>query len=72
MLPRNPIDPAKAASDEHPAVALHRDPVGEWLCLRAATAASPAGSGLAEGRVDDAEGDCGRILQTLLIAERTK
>lgn len=51
-------------------LALHRDPVGEWLCLRAATAAGPAGSGLAEGRVDDAEGDCGRILQTLLIAER--
>jgi hypothetical protein len=49
---------------------LHRDPVGEWMCLRATTAANPAGSGLAQGQLDDAEGDCGRILQTLLIAER--
>ncbi|KJK56100.1 thioesterase family protein [Saccharothrix sp. ST-888] len=51
-------------------LALHRDPVGEWLCLSAATAASPDGSGLAFGRLDDTAGDCGRILQTLLIAER--
>jgi hypothetical protein len=51
-------------------LALHRDPVGEWLCLSAATAASPAGSGLAAGRLDDARGDCGRILQTLLVTER--
>ncbi|WP_372411174.1 thioesterase family protein [Streptomyces luteireticuli] len=51
-------------------LALHRDPVGEWLCLTAATAASPGGTGLASGRLDDASGDCGRILQTLLVAER--
>ncbi|TQF02493.1 thioesterase family protein [Kitasatospora acidiphila] len=51
-------------------LALHRDPVGEWLCLSAATAASPAGSGLAAGRMDDRAGDCGRILQTLLVTER--
>ncbi|WP_035841426.1 thioesterase family protein [Kitasatospora azatica] len=51
-------------------LALHRDPVGEWLCLSAATAASPDGSGLAAGRLDDVHGDCGRILQTLLVAER--
>lgn len=50
-------------------VALHRDPVGEWLCLRTATAASPDGSGLAHGDLDDAHGDCGRILQTLFIAD---
>jgi Thioesterase-like superfamily len=49
---------------------LHRDPVGEWLCLRSATVASPDGSGIAEGRLDDREGDCGRVMQTLLIAER--
>ncbi|WP_211247574.1 thioesterase family protein [Cryptosporangium arvum] len=52
-------------------VALHRDPVGEWLCLRAETVASPGGSGLATGRLDDRSGDCGRILQTLLVADRT-
>jgi hypothetical protein len=51
-------------------LALHRDPVGEWLCLTSATAASPAGSGLASGRLDDTIGDCGRVLQTLLVAER--
>ena len=51
-------------------LALHRDPVGEWLCLTSATAASPAGSALAAGRLEDAAGDCGRVLQTLLVAER--
>ncbi|MGI5338488.1 thioesterase family protein [Streptomyces sp. CA-181903] len=51
-------------------LALHRDPVGEWLCLTSSTAATPAGSGLAEGRLDDTSGNCGRILQTLLIAPR--
>jgi hypothetical protein len=51
-------------------VALHREPVGEWLCMRTATFASPGGSGLAEGRLDDSAGDCGRILQTLLVAAR--
>ena len=49
---------------------LHRDPAGEWLCVRAATAASPAGSGLALGQLSDQEGDCGRILQNLLVTER--
>jgi hypothetical protein len=51
-------------------VALHREPAGEWLCLRSATAASPDGSGLAYGQLDDSAGDLGRILQTLLIADR--
>ncbi|MGA5563065.1 thioesterase family protein [Streptomyces platensis] len=51
-------------------LALHREPVGEWLCVRSATAASPGGSGLAVGQLDDKDGDCGRVLQTLLVAER--
>ncbi|GAA3392991.1 thioesterase family protein [Cryptosporangium minutisporangium] len=51
-------------------LALHRDPVGEWLCLRSETAASPDGSGLATGQLHDLSGDCGRVLQTLLVAER--
>jgi hypothetical protein len=50
-------------------LALHREPVGEWLCMRSATAASPDGSGLAVGVLDDSAGDCGRILQTLFIAD---
>ncbi|MEU3920380.1 thioesterase family protein [Streptomyces sp. NPDC029004] len=51
-------------------LALHREPVGEWFCLRSATAASPGGSGLAVGQLHDSAGDCGRILQTLLVTER--
>ncbi|MGF1427169.1 thioesterase family protein [Kitasatospora sp. LaBMicrA B282] len=51
-------------------LALHRDPVGEWLFLSSATAASPLGSGLALGRMDDELGDCGRVLQTLFVAGR--
>ncbi|MEV6010965.1 thioesterase family protein [Streptomyces sp. NPDC051976] len=51
-------------------LALHREPVGEWLCLRSATAASPEGSGLAVGQLDDMAGDCGRVVQTLLVTER--
>ncbi|CAG6390969.1 thioesterase family protein [Streptomyces cocklensis] len=46
---------------------LHRDPVGEWMCLRSATAAAAGGSGLAQGELHDTTGDCGRILQTLLV-----
>ncbi|MFI2263426.1 thioesterase family protein [Streptomyces tubercidicus] len=51
-------------------LALHREPVGEWFCVRSATAASPGGSGLALGQLDDKDGDCGHILQTLLVADR--
>nr|WP_042191096.1 thioesterase family protein [Kibdelosporangium sp. MJ126-NF4]CEL19842.1 TesB-like acyl-CoA thioesterase 5 [Kibdelosporangium sp. MJ126-NF4]CTQ97066.1 TesB-like acyl-CoA thioesterase 5 [Kibdelosporangium sp. MJ126-NF4] len=51
-------------------VALHRQPVGEWFCMRTATTASPDGSGLAVGQLSDAHGDCGRIIQTLFIADR--
>jgi hypothetical protein len=51
-------------------LALHREPVGEWLCMTSATAAGPGGGALASGRLDDVEGDCGRILQTLLVAAR--
>ncbi len=51
-------------------LALHREPVGEWFCIRSATAASPGGSGLAAGQLSDGAGDCGRILQTLLVTDR--
>jgi hypothetical protein len=51
-------------------LALPRDPVGPWLCLRAATTAAPTGSGLASGELHDTTGECGRILQTLIVAER--
>ena len=52
------------------ALSLHRDPIGEWLCVRAATSASPRGSGVAVGQLSDASGDCGHVVQTLLVGER--
>lgn len=51
-------------------LALHRQPVGAWLCVRSATAASPGGSGLAVGQLHDGVGECGRVMQTLLVNER--
>lgn len=51
-------------------LALHRDPVGDWLCMRSSTAASPQGSGLATGQLHDRVGGCGQVLQTLLVNER--
>ncbi|ALG08522.1 thioesterase family protein [Kibdelosporangium phytohabitans] len=48
-------------------VALHRDPVGEWFCMRTSTTTSPGGSGLAVGQLSDENGDCGRIMQTVFI-----
>jgi hypothetical protein len=51
-------------------VALHREPAGEWLCMCSATTACRAGSGLAVGQLSDKDGDCGRIMQTILVADR--
>ncbi|WP_231335258.1 thioesterase family protein [Actinomadura graeca] len=50
-------------------VALHRDPVGEWLCMGAAVHTSPRGSALCEAALADRSGDFGRVLQTLLVDE---
>ena len=48
-------------------IALHRDPVGEWLGSRATSAWQPTGIGLAEALLFDDEGPVGRALQTLLL-----
>ncbi|WP_242903208.1 thioesterase family protein [Actinomadura terrae] len=50
-------------------VALHRDPVGEWLCMDAALHTSARGSALCEATLADRDGDIGRVLQTLLVDE---
>lgn len=50
-------------------VALHRDPVGEWLCMGGSLQVTPGGSALCEGSLADASGDIGRVLQTLLVDE---
>ena len=46
---------------------LHRHPVGEWVCLDAATSVGPQGTGLAESRLFDEHGSIGRSVQSLLI-----
>lgn len=48
-------------------IALHRHPVGEWVCIDAATSIGPHGSGIAESRLFDERGPIGRSVQTLLI-----
>ncbi|WP_433464497.1 thioesterase family protein [Spirillospora sp. CA-128828] len=51
-------------------VALHRDPVGEWLCMAASLDAAPGGSALCQGTLADRSGEIGRVMQTLLVDER--
>jgi hypothetical protein len=48
-------------------VALHRHPVGEWVCLESGAWANPLGVGLAETRLHDEQGPLGRAVQTLLV-----
>jgi acyl-CoA thioesterase len=52
-------------------IALHRDPVGEWICLDAATTGERHGIGLTRARLWDTAGLVGRSLQTLLLEPRT-
>jgi hypothetical protein len=49
---------------------VEREPVGEWICLRAATRAHEHGVGFAEAVLYDIEGRVGRSLQALLITKR--
>jgi hypothetical protein len=51
-------------------VALHRDPRGGWLFMRARVNADPRGSALAEATLADTSGEFGRGLQTLLVDAR--
>jgi hypothetical protein len=48
-------------------VITHRDPIGEWLCLRSSTAMAPGGSGVADTVLLDERGAFGRGTQTLLV-----
>jgi Thioesterase-like superfamily len=49
---------------------LHREAVGEWVCLDARTIIDPDGIGLAQSVVRDARGPIGRALQALYVAGR--
>jgi hypothetical protein len=51
-------------------VHLHRMAVGEWICLEAETFPEPSGIGMADTRLLDEQGQIGRAVQTLLVAER--
>ena len=51
-------------------VHLHREPVGEWICLDAQTAISPGGTGLATSVLSDLDGPVGVGAQSLLVAPR--
>jgi Acyl-CoA thioesterase C-terminal domain/Acyl-CoA thioesterase N-terminal domain len=48
-------------------IALHRDPVGEWMGSRAGSTWQPTGIGLADAQLFDEAGPVGRALQTLLL-----
>jgi len=48
-------------------IALHREPVGEWMGSRAGSTWQPTGIGLADALLFDDEGPVGRALQTLLL-----
>lgn len=51
-------------------VTLHRDPVGEWVCLDAVTYPERSGIGLADTHLFDEQGPVGRGTQTLIIGPR--
>jgi len=51
-------------------VHLHREAVGEWICLEAQTAISPGGVGLATSVLSDLDGPIGVGAQSLLVAQR--
>ncbi|MET0324448.1 MAG: thioesterase family protein [Ilumatobacteraceae bacterium] len=48
-------------------IALHRDPVGEWMGSRSVAYWQPTGVGLADALLFDDGGPVGRALQTLLL-----
>jgi hypothetical protein len=51
-------------------VHLHREPVGEWICLDAKTTLSHGGTGIATSVLSDLDGPIGVGAQALLIAPR--
>jgi hypothetical protein len=51
-------------------VHLHREPVGEWVCLDASTTISTGGAGLATSVLSDLRGPVAVGAQSLLVAPR--
>ena len=48
-------------------IALHRDPVGDWLGSRAVAQWQPDGIGLADALLFDDEGIVGKAMQTMIL-----
>lgn len=53
-------------------VHLHREAVGEWICLDAQTTISAGGAGLATSVLSDLDGPVGVGAQSLLVAPRAE
>jgi hypothetical protein len=51
-------------------VHLHRQPVGEWICLDAQTRVEANGVGLATSQLFDEKGPIGQAVQSLLVESR--
>ena len=51
-------------------VHLHREAVGEWICLDSVTTVSEGGVGLATSRLSDLDGPIGVGAQSLLVSPR--
>lgn len=51
-------------------VSLHREPVGEWICLDGVSRVSSIGVGLAACTLHDTTGPIGRTAQSLIVAPR--
>jgi len=51
-------------------VALQRDPVGEWVALRARTAVDAVGAGVTTVELHDEHGPIGTAVQTLFVDRR--
>jgi hypothetical protein len=56
----------------NPELTVHfvREPVGDWVCLEAATEITAGGSGLARSVLSDPTGPVARGAQALLVAPR--
>ena len=50
-------------------ISLHREPVGEWICLDGITRIGPEGIGLASCALHDLEGPIGRSEQSLVLTD---
>lgn len=50
-------------------ISLHREPIGEWICLDGVTRIGPEGIGLASCALHDLDGPIGRSEQSLVVTD---